>query len=96
MSLTSETRPVFKELYKIVDEPWKESLTDQDYVLKRLQATQTPYQTLSRDLFPNGSFLKDNKYKEGNPTLLHFNYVLGKDKKRFMKQKECWVLPEYV
>ena len=95
MSLRPETRPMFKEIYKIVDDTWKESLTDQDYVLKRLQATQTPYQTLPRDVFPNGSFLKDNKYKEGNPALLHFNYVLGKDKKRFMKQKECWVLPEY-
>jgi hypothetical protein len=95
MSLTDETRPLLKDIYKIVDEPWKESLTDQDYVLKRLQTTKTPYQTLDRSLFPNGSFLKDNKYKEGNPLLLHFNYILGKDKKRFMKQKECWVLPEY-
>lgn len=95
MSLTPETRPLLKDIYRIVDDTWKESLTDQDYVLKRLQATQTPYQTLDRTLFPNGSFLKDNKYKEGNPVLLHFNYILGKDKKRFMKQKECWVLPEY-
>lgn len=95
MNLTHETRPILKDIYRIVDEPWKESLTDQDYVLKRLQATQTPYQTLDRRQFPNGSFLKDNKYKEGNPVLLHFNYILGKDKKRFMKQKECWVLPEY-
>jgi hypothetical protein len=95
MSLTDETRQQFREIYKIVDDVWKESLTDQDYVLKRLQATQLSYKTLDRQQFPNGIFLANNRYKEGNPVLVHFNYILGKDKKRFMKQKECWVLPEY-
>lgn len=95
MSLTSDTRPLFKEVYKIVDSTWKEAVTDQDYILKRLQATQMPFKTLDRSLFPNGIFLQNNRYKETNPFLLHFNYILGKDKKRFMKQKDCWVLPEY-
>ena len=95
MSLTDESRPHLRELYKIVDDVWKQSLTDQDYVLKRLEATQMSYKTLDRHQFPNGIFLADNRYKEENPVLLHFNYILGKDKKRFMKQKECWVLPEY-
>lgn len=95
MSLTHETRPQFKELYRIDDSTWKDSTTDQDYILKRLQTTQMSYTTLSRDLFPNGVFLANNRYKDSTPYLLHFNYILGKDKKRFMKQKECWVLPEY-
>lgn len=95
MSLTPETRHFMKDIYRLVDETWKESLTDQDYILKRLQATTMSYKTLDRPLFPNGVFLQNNKYKESNPFLLHFNYILGKDKKRFMKQKECWTLPEY-
>lgn len=95
MKLNEQTRSLCKEIYKIYDATWKESLTDQDYIYKRLQETQTPYQTLDRTLIPNGVFIANDKFKEGNPYLLHFNYILGKDKKRFMKQKDCWLLPEY-
>lgn len=95
MRLTSESRPQLKSIYQIVDATWKEALTDQDYILKRLQDTGVPYATLNRDEFPNGAFLSENRFKRGSPYLLHFNYVLGKDKKRIMKQKDCWALPEY-
>lgn len=95
MRLSETSRPLFKNIYKIDDETWKGSTTDQDYILKRLQSTGTSYQTLDRTLIPNGIFIANDKFKEGNPYLLHFNYILGKDKKRFMKQKDCWLLPEY-
>lgn len=91
MLLTEESRPLFQKLYAI-EEGWRQATTDQDYVNSRLQQLQIPYKTLPRTLYPNGVFLSENRYKEGDPVLLHFNHVVGMDKKRFMKNKECWLL----
>jgi hypothetical protein len=91
MLLTEETRPLYNKLYSIED-GWKSATTDQDYVNQRLATLKIPYKTLSRDKFPNGIFLSDNHYKEGDPVLLHFNQIVGIDKKRFMKNKDCWLL----
>ncbi len=96
MLLNSETRPKFKDLYKIEAEPWGSAMTDQDYIANRLKQLSLSYATLSRTEFPNGIFLANNKYKEGNPYLVHFNYIVGKAKQAKMIEKECWVLPEYV
>ena len=96
MALTDETRPLFKNLYAVESETWKTAMTDQDYIANRLLRLNIPYTTLSRTEFPNGIFLAKDKYKEGNPSLVHFNYIVGKTKQRFMIEKECWVLPEYV
>ncbi len=91
MKCTEETRPVFQKLYSI-DEEWRGATTDQDYINNRLHSMNIPYKTLSRNQYPNGIFLSENRYKEGDPVLLHFNHVVGMDKKRFMKNKECWLL----
>ncbi len=91
MKLTEETRPLFQSLYSI-DESWRAAITDQDYINNRLHALQIPYKTLSREKFPNGIFLKDNRFREGDPILCHFNHVVGMEKKRFMKNKDCWLL----
>lgn len=96
MALNEETRPLFKNLYKVESEPWSAAVTDQDYIANRLKALQIPSKTLPRTLFPNGIFLSKNRYKEGDPYLIHFNYIIGKTKQRFMIEKECWVLPDYV
>lgn len=96
MSLNEETRPTFKELYKIDLMAWDCCMTDQDYIANRLKTLNLPYTTLARDKFPNGIFLSKNRYKETNPFLVHFNYIVGKMKQRIMIEKECWVLPEYV
>lgn len=80
-------------VFSIQDELWKSALTDQDYILARLKETGTSYATLSRELFPNGIFLSGNRFKEGNPYLIHFNYLVGMEKVRSMKQKECWLVP---
>jgi hypothetical protein len=71
-------------------------MTDQDYVANRLLHLAMPYTTLPRGEFPNGIFLAKDRYKDSNPYLVHFNYIIGKAKQRFMIEKECWVLPEYV
>lgn len=96
MALNEQTRPLLKNLYKVESEPWGVAMTDQDYLANRLLSLQIPYATLRRTDFPNGIFLGKDKYKEGNPYLVHFNYIVGKTKQRFMIEKECWVLPEYV
>lgn len=94
MHLNEETRPQFQTLFT-VEEGWKEAVGDQDYINERTRRFQIPYRTLSRDTFPNGVFLTDNRFKQGDPILLHFNYVIGMDKKRFMKNKDCWLLQDY-
>lgn len=96
MLLNTETRPKFKELYKIDSESWSVAMTDQDYITNRLKSLNLSYTTLARDEFPNGIFLANNRYKEGNPYLVHFNYIVGKMKQRIMIEKDCWFLPEYV
>ncbi len=96
MLLNSETRPKLKNLYKIESETWGPAMTDQDYIANRLKQLSLTYFTLPRTEFPNGIFLANNKFKEGNPYLVHFNYIIGKAKQAKMIEKECWVLPEYV
>lgn len=94
MRLTEETRPLFQKLYT-VEEGWKEAVGDQDYINERTRRFQIPYKTFARETFPNGIFLSDNRFRQGNPILLHFNYVIGMDKQRFMKKKDCWLLQDY-
>lgn len=96
MTLTPETRPQLKMVFEIVSTPWNAATTDQDYVATRLLTLNLPYGTLSRTLFPNGTFLANNKYKEGDPFLLHFNYMVGSKKMAALREKDCWTLPEYV
>ena len=91
MQLNETSRPLFQKLYSI-DETWKQAITDQDYINNRLHSFNIPYSTLPRDTYPNGIFLSENRYKQGEPILLHFNQIVGMEKKRFMKNKDCWLL----
>lgn len=91
MNLTDETRPILNKLYSI-DESWRQAVTDQDYINLRLQQFSIPFQTLPRQVFPNGIFLREDRYKQGDPVLLHFNHIVGMEKKRFMKKQNCWLL----
>lgn len=92
MKLTETTRAHFKELFAIVSETWRAATTDQDYIHVRLKALALPHKTLPRTIFPNGIFLRGDKYKELNPVLLHFNYLVGNTKKQTMKRKGYWYL----
>ena len=85
-------REMLKKLFSLESETWKTSLTDQDYIAGRLLSLSIPYGTLDRATFPNGIFLAGNRYETGTLALLHFNYILGMDKKRMMKNKGCWLL----
>jgi lipopolysaccharide biosynthesis glycosyltransferase len=92
MLLNDETREMFNTLYAI-DENWKTAVTDQDYINNKLKEQNISYKSLSRELFPNGRLLSNDKYKERNPLLLHFNYISGIQKKGFMVNKNCWFVP---
>ena len=96
MELNEQTRPLFSHLYKVESDSWGAALTDQDYIANRMKYFKIAYKTLKRTDFPNGVFLTKDRYKEGAPYLVHFNYIVGKTKQKFMIEKECWVLPEYV
>lgn len=85
-------RETLKKLYSLESETWKKSLTDQDYIATRLLDLLVPYETLDRPQFPNGIFLAGDRYKAGTPVLVHFNYILGMEKRRVMKTKGCWLL----
>jgi len=95
MSLT-EQREKLKQLFAFDKDLWDTIVGDQDYLLARLKKYGIPYATLSRPEYPNGLFLSNNLFQQGNPYLLHFNQVVGSMKQRIMNEKECWFLPEYV
>jgi len=96
MSLLGENRQRLKQVFGFHKETWDSIVGDQDYIYARLKQFEIPYHTLPRNEFPNGVFLSENKFRKGNPFFLHFNYVVGNMKQRLMREKECWVLPEYV
>jgi hypothetical protein len=83
-------RESLKKLYSLDSDAWRAALTDQDYIAARLLALSIPYGTLDRLVFPNGIFLAGNRYV--GCALVHFNYILGMEKKRMMKNKGCWLL----
>lgn len=92
---SDETRPVFKQIFSIQEETWKKAITDQDYIQEQVKTAGAAvhYKTFARPLFPNGTFLSDNRYKEGDPFLVHFNYIMGVDKQRQMMRRDCWLVP---
>lgn len=92
MRLTDETRPQFKLLYSYDAEGWRAAIGDQDYIQGRFSKTTLQVRTLSREHYPNGIFLANDRFRDKNPVLLHFNYFVGNDKKRVMKSKKCWLL----
>lgn len=95
MSLSNH-RETLKQLFSFDKELWETIVGDQDYLLARLKNYGIPYATLPRPEYPNGHFLSNNLFRQGNPYLLHFNQVVGAMKQRIMNEKECWLLGDYV
>lgn len=95
--LDEKTRPQLAELYTITGDEWVRSETDQDYIQRRLRTLKVDYGTLMRPLFPNGTFLPDDLYKiaaAGGPYLLHFNFLLGREKEVAMRSRGLWLAPK--
>jgi Nucleotide-diphospho-sugar transferase len=69
---------------------WNERPEDQVWVDRRLAADAAPYDTLPRDLYPNGSFVDD---LPPNYMLLHYNRLVGNAKLIKMKRNNHWIIP---
>ena len=74
---------------------WRTQPQDQVFVNARLRDEGVAFQTLPRDLYPNGQFVR--LYLPGSPLkdvakILHYNYIVGMDKQRRMKQNGDWLL----
>lgn len=92
MRLTDETRPLYKNIFAYDTALWNTIVGDQDYIQARMKQFGVSYKTLPREEYPNGIFLANDRYKHEAIVLLHFNYFVGNDKKRVMKNKDCWLL----
>jgi hypothetical protein len=83
-------------LFHLEESLWKECKqnNDQEYVQKQLAKLQIPFTTFSRNLFPNGQFLHEDKWKSlQEPYLLHFNFLVGSAKERVIRAKGFWLVP---
>ena len=64
-------------------------LHDQGYI--NMNKNKLNYQILPLNDFPNGPHYYKN-FNEINPFIIHFNYVVGKKKKKLMKKHKEWYL----
>ena len=67
----------------------KEGWGDQIY-LNQIK-NELDYKVLPLNLFPNGRFFKNN-HLNINPYMIHFNWVIGHEKKDFMKKYNHWYI----
>lgn len=83
--------PLEKSPYAIYDNKlWKEIREDQPWVNKHIRMYNIPFDYLERSLFPNGVYIKDERWKQNNPYLLHFNHLVGNAKITTMKRLKMW------
>lgn len=93
---TPELRQEFLSMVACNEDLWKQCKenNDQEYIQKKLAEMNIPYSTFPRDLFPNGSYLRDDRWKTlSEPYLLHFNFLVGSSKQRVIKSKGFWLVP---
>jgi hypothetical protein len=72
------------------------NVTDQDYMLDLCNANNIKRITISRKIFLNGEYPGVNNGTLLNlpstAELIHYNYIIGKDKINFMKKNSMWFL----
>lgn len=73
---------------------WRAQPEDQVFVNARIRDEGVAFQTLPRDLYPNGQFAR--LYSPDSPLksvakILHYNYLVGLDKQRRMKINGDWL-----
>jgi len=71
---------------------WKEVREDQVWVNNKLIEYNIPFDYLKRELFPNGVYIKDERWKNLDPYLIHYNYIVGNTKVSLMKKNKHWYL----
>lgn len=71
---------------------WKEIREDQVWVNNKIVEYKIPFSYLNRDLFPNGVYLKEDRWKKVEPYLIHYNHLVGNTKISMMKKNKHWFL----
>jgi hypothetical protein len=90
------TRHVSTDQAKIY--AWNQALwedrgaADQPYIKRMMELTNTPYEILDRRQFGNGVWQKSGAWKDGNWTLLHYNYLVSGSKRTAMKNAGHWLI----
>ena len=65
--------------------------SDQEYINE--QKGLINFRSLPRSMFPNGSFIHQNKIPSSSDSfLLHYNYLVGHLKKEYMKRYNHWLI----
>ena len=81
------------DIYEIDQALWKDAGSmDQYYIMKTLALTKTAYSILDRRQFGNGVWQKTGRWKDGDWTLLHYNYLVSGTKKTAMKNAKHWLI----
>lgn len=82
-----------KDIFNVNNpEQWNVNRDDQFWVNTILHKGEHPYETLPRELYPNGAYISGfANLKE--PFLLHFNHRVGNSKIVEMKRLQQWVIP---
>jgi len=89
-----------KNLYRFLKYPENEIdqfiNADQDFLQQIFSNFNVPHLTVPKHIFPNGSYyqnLRNNKIEfEKSNVLIHFNYMIGHEKKEAMKLQNLWYL----
>jgi hypothetical protein len=71
---------------------WKTIREDQVWVNNKLVELNIPFSYLNRGLFPNGTYLKDERWKQTEPYLIHYNHFVGNSKISMMKKNKHWYI----
>ena len=85
---TLDKSPFFVDDLKL----WKEVREDQVWVNNKIVEFGLPFNYLERDLFPNGPYVKNGAWRKCDPYLIHYNYIVGTDKKNYMKRLKHWFI----
>jgi hypothetical protein len=71
---------------------WKQSREDQVWINKKLVDYSVPFEYLEQSLFPNGMYLKEERWKRSEPYLIHYNHLVGNTKISMMKRNKHWLI----
>jgi hypothetical protein len=83
---TETTRNFFNLKNIQLNNKWR----DQKWINANKQKIK--YKLLPKDLFPNGGYYYKNIDKISDPYMIHFNFVVGHEKKNRMKKYNKWFL----
>ena len=74
----------------------RKNFTDQDYLLEICNKNHIKRITISREIFLNGEYpgVNNDTLLTVPPSaeLIHYNYIIGKDKIKFMKKNKMWYI----